>query len=149
MSWMPFTPLMCDADWLSSLPLVVNHIETQAAASQEAAKDPSNSNSPLPPVLPLTVPQPAVTPVVFVGTVGSAATVLLMDANKIVAQTSTLSAAAAETSEITQLIVQPAASPGAVLQDVPAADVRVVSGVDATKVKPHSADAHFMLQPCV
>lgn len=129
---------MCDVDLLSYLPLLVNHLETQQGptASQEAVKELTKSNSPLPPVLPLTVPQPAIAPVVFVGTVGSAATVLLMDANKIVTQTSTLSAAASETSEITQLIVQSAASPGSVLQDIPATDVRVVSDVDTTKVKP-------------
>lgn len=131
----------------------MNHVETQQGpdAVEEAAKDLTNSNPSLPPVLPLTVPQPAIAPVVFVGTVGSAATVLLMDANKIVAQTSTLSAAAAasESQEIAQLIVQPAASPGSVLQDIPAADVRVAGDVGASKVKPHSADAHLMLQPCV
>lgn len=124
----------------------MNHIETHQgpAASQEAVKDPTNSNSPLPPVLPLTVPQPAIAPVVFVGTVGSAATVLLMDANKIFPQTSTPSAAALETSEMAQLIVQPAT--GSVLQEIPTTDVRVVSDVYTTKVKPHIADAHFMLQ---
>lgn len=125
----------------------MNNIETQQgpAASQEAAMEPTNSNSPPPPVLPLTVPQPAIAPVVFVGTVGSAATVLLMDANKIVTQTSTLSAAASEASEITQIIVQPAVSPSSVLQDTPATDIGVVSAVDATKVKPHSADAALCL----
>lgn len=117
---------MCDADWLSSPFFFVNHIETQQGpdASQEAVNSP--------PALPLTVPQPAIAPVVFVSTVGSAATVLLVEANKIVTQTA---AAACESSEMTQLIVQPAASPGSVLQDIPATDVRVVSDVDATKVK--------------
>lgn len=120
-------------------------IETQPGPQtpQEATKETTNSNSPLPPVLPLTVPQPARAPVVFVGTVGSAATVLLMDASKIVTQTSTLSATASEASEITQLIVQPAASPVSVLQDIPATDIEVVSAVDTTKVKAHSADLCF------
>lgn len=128
-----------DANWLSCLPPFGNRTETPLGptASQEAAKDPTNSNSPRLSVLPLTVPQPAIGPVVFVGTVGSAATLLVMDANKIVTQTPTLSAAVSETSEITQLIVQPAASPGSVLHDIPAPDPSVVSRcVDTTQVKP-------------
>lgn len=140
-----------DADWLSCLPLFGNCTETPLgpAASQEAAKDPTNSNSPLLTVLPLTVPQPAITPVVFISSVSSTATVLLMDANKIVTQTPTLSAAASETSEITQLIVEPAASAGSVRQEVPVPGLSVVSGVKTTQVKPFSTDVHFMIQPYV
>lgn len=141
-----FNPSLCDSDQLYGPHLFVNNTETQQgpAASQEAAMESTNSNSPLPPALPLTVSQPAIAPVVFVGTVGSAATVLLMDANKIVTQTPTLSAAASEASEITQLIVQPATSPGSMLQDIPTTDIRVVSTVDTTKVK-QSADAALCL----
>lgn len=140
-----------DADWLSCLPLFGNRTESPLvpAASQEAAKDPAKDPTNTPPlsVLPLTVPQPAVAPVVFVGSVSPAATVLLMDANKIVSQTPTLSAAASATSEITQLIVQPAASQGSVLQDAP--DLKVVSGVKTTQVKPFGTNVHFMIQPYV
>lgn len=88
-------------------------------------------------------------PVVFVGTVSSAATVLLVDANKIDPQPPTPSAAASDASEITQLIVKPAVSPGSALQDASASDLRLVSVVDTAKVKLFSSDVHFMIQPYV
>lgn len=79
----------------------------------------------------VTVPKPAVAPMVLVGRVSSAPTVLLVGASQIVAQSSTVS----ETMGAAAIVLKPAASPGSTPQNVPSPDSSTVSGLDSTQEK--------------
>lgn len=83
----------------------------------------------------VTVPKPAVAPVVFVSSVSSAPTVLVVGAGNVVTQPPPPSTAISETSKATPLTLQPAASPGSTPQDVPSPDPSAIIGVASAQVK--------------
>ncbi len=82
----------------------------------------------------VTVPKPATAPMVFVGRVSAAPTVLLVGAGQVVTQPPAPSAVS-EATGATQLILKPAASPGSTPQDVPSPDSSTASGVDPGQEK--------------
>lgn len=120
-------------------------VSTSPAAQLVAAKE-STSNPPLvsaestdaipsSTAVSVTVPKPAIAPMVFVGRVSAAPTVLLVGASQFVTQPPRPSSAVSETTETTQLILKPAASPGSTPQATPSPDSSVVSGVEPAQVK--------------
>lgn len=107
------------------------------SAENESTSDPTPGSADVLPnsaAVCVTVPQPAIAPMVFVGSVSSAPTVLLVGASHVVTQPPPPSTAVTETTEATLTILEPAASPGSTPQDVPSPDPSAVSGVASAQV---------------
>lgn len=117
-------------------------------AVEESTSNPSPVSADVIPsstAVPVTVPKPAIAPMVFVGSVSSAPMVLVVGASQVVTQPTTPSTAVSETTETTPLILKPAASPGSTPQDVPSPDPSIISGVDSAQVKVGSLCAVLVL----
>lgn len=104
------------------------------SAEKESTPNPAPGSADVLPS-PAAVPKPAIAPMVFVGSVTSAPTVLLVGASHVVTQPPPPSTAVSETSETTPLILEPAASPGSTPQDVPSPDPGATDGVASAQVK--------------
>lgn len=120
-------------------------VSTSQAAPLVAVKQPPSNPEPVsaqstevipsPAAQSASVSKPAVAPVVFVGRVSSAPTVLLLGASQVITKTLPPSTGVSETVAATQLVLKPAASPGLMPQDVPSLDSSNVDGVDTLQEK--------------